>query len=75
MRNERVGQPPRAIRKAEHEELVAQRIQARGLEPDDGSAARDVRRERGHDAPSLLPRLVDQAGGEIGAAAAQRPRG
>ena len=44
-----------------------------GSSPTIGAPARDVGRERVEHAPRLDPRLVDQAGGEEGAAAAQRP--
>ncbi len=63
----------RGLAETHHQELVAQRQQARRLEADDRRAALDVRRERGDDAPRLALRLVDEARGEVGPAAAQRP--
>ena len=53
------------------QELVAQTEQARGLEADDGDAARDVRRERVDHAARLGTRFIHHAGREEGPPAAQ----
>src|SRR5208283_322752 len=53
-------------------EFVSQRKEARGLEPDDGCLRRDFATEGGEHAFTLMARLFDHAGGEIGAATAQR---
>ncbi len=50
----------RGIAEAHHQELVAQRQQARRLEADDRRAALDVRRERRDDTARLGLRLVDE---------------
>ena len=73
IRNARSARRRCAVAQSHHQELVAQRQQARRLEPDDDGAALDVRRERGHDAARLGFRLVDETRGEVRAAAAQRP--
>ena len=54
-------------------EFVAQGQQAGRFETDDRGAGGDRRRQRVEHAARLLARLVDQAGAEKGAAAAQRP--
>ena len=69
------GEAPGVFAEPEYEELVAQGEEALGFEPDDRRAARRVRRQRRHHPPRFLARLVDQAGGEVGAPAAQRARG
>ncbi len=68
-------QAPRGVAQAHHQEFVAQRQEARRLEADDGGAALDMWQQCGDHAPRLGFCLLDQARGEIGAPAAQRPRG
>src|ERR1700730_9248771 len=53
-------------------ELVAQRQETRGLEPDDRRAGRDVGGESVHHAACLRARLLDEPGGGEAPAAAQR---
>ena len=55
------------------QELVAQREQAGGLQPDDGNAAFEERRGGGEDAAGLGAGLLDQARRQERAPAAQRP--
>ena len=55
-------------------DFVAEREQAARLEADDRHAARRIGCERREGALGLLPRFVDAADGEEGAAAAQRSR-
>ena len=69
MGGERLGRRARQQRRI----LVAQGQEARGFEPDDRGAGGDMGGERVDHALRLDPRLVDEAGGEKGAAAAQWP--
>ena len=60
-------QEPRSARiplQAEHEGLVAEREQARGLQADDGNAVLDEWREHREGPLQLAPGFLDQAGGE-----------
>ena len=61
------------VARVHREELVLERVQARGLEPDDRDAALDPGRERLDHPPRLGLRAVDHAGRKVGAPAAQRP--
>ena len=60
----------RRLAKPQRQELVAQGEEARGLEPDDRDAGFDIRAQRADGALGLGAGLVDEAGGEEGAAAA-----
>ena len=63
----------RFVAREHRAELVAQRQQARGFEPDDRYAARGVRRQRIEQPARLVARLVHHTDRKEGAAAAERP--
>src|SRR5882672_709469 len=69
-----VGELARAIAQAECEKFVAQPKQARRFESDYGNVVFNERAERGEDTARFVARFVDQAGGEVGSAAAKRAR-
>ena len=68
------GQEPRVVAFDERGELIAETQQAARLEADDRHSTRGERRERGDAALRLAARLIDEADGEEGASAAERPR-